>query len=85
MFRTAISAEHASKGQTIVTGTSEVTGSFSGILVIADTVISAMQWASQYPHSGDWSDLTSIPAGAYLPGRFISITPASGEFIAIHA
>jgi hypothetical protein len=85
MYRQSIAAEHAVKGQDIVDGTSAVTGSFSGMLVVADTVVSAMKFSDGYPvtASKTWANLGTIPAGVYLPGHFRSITLTSGKVILI--
>lgn len=73
----------AADGQEVVADTTARKGTFVGMQVIATAVVSAMTWDPQYESvsGGDWSDLTSIPAGAYLPGRFIALTLTSGEVI----
>lgn len=87
MHRDAFNSTHALKGQDIVDGTSEVTGSFSGMLVVAEAVVSAMKWDSGYHVTSGktWADLGTLPAGIYLPGLFKSLTLTSGKVILIRA
>lgn len=73
--------DHFIHGQQIVTNTSNVTGDFAGMLVIADTVISSMTWANNYNASGSWTSLGTIPAQTYLPGHFSQIQLTSGKVI----
>lgn len=75
---------HATVGQTVVTGTSPVTGKFSGLIAMTDVVASAVTYEDGYPVTGSWASLTAIPKGVYLPGRFTSITLTSGECVLIH-
>jgi hypothetical protein len=49
--------------------------------VVADSVIASMTFSPTYDNTGDWSDLTSIPAGTLLFGRFTTLTLTSGEVI----
>lgn len=89
MTRDALTATHALAGQAIVDDTSEVTGLFSGMLVVADTVVSAMSWQQDYEGlvtaNKTWADLGTLSAGLYLPGMFKSITLTSGKVILIRA
>lgn len=75
--------DNNSYGSVIVTNTSAVSGDFYAMTTVAATVVSAMTWEAGYDANStdDWSDLTSIPAGVTLYGRFTSITLASGEVI----
>lgn len=70
-------------GQVVVDDTNTYTDKFGGMLVVADAVVATMSWSDYYEEdsSGDWSDLTEIKAGTYLPGEFDSITLTSGEVI----
>ena len=86
MIRKAYVAEQAVNGQEVVTDTANHKGSFTGMLVIADTVVASMSWKDGYSTGAgslDWSEFTSIPAGAYLPGDFTDIELTSGEVILI--
>jgi len=64
-----------------VTGTSATAGLFGAMQVVSAAVVSAMTWADDNQHTGDWSDLASIPAGTMLYGEFDSITLTSGEVV----
>ncbi len=76
--------DHAWAGQEIIDDTAAHTGNYTGLLVTAEAVISAMTWETGYNVNGSktWADLTSLPVG-YYPGLFKSITFTSGEGIAI--
>lgn len=76
--------EFSLKGQTVVTGTSAQTGDFYCMQVVAAAVVSDMTWAPGYTAGAKWSALTSIPAGTFLYGRFVSLTLTSGEVILHH-
>ena len=75
--------EHAIAGQERIVDTAAHTGNFTGLLVIATAVVSAMDWETDYETAAnDWTGYTNLPAG-YYPGRFKSITLASGQAMAI--
>lgn len=70
------------KGQVILTDTSAApTANYYAMHVIAAAVVSEITYVPGYDVTGDWSDLTTIPAGAVLAGRFLTLTLASGEVI----
>jgi hypothetical protein len=70
------------KGQVVLTGTTAAaTSNYFAMQVIADAVVASMTWIEGYGATGDWSDLTVIPAGAVLCGRFNTLTLTSGEVI----
>jgi len=75
------SQHFSSKGQVVVVDTSAHVGQFYAMQVIAETVVASMVFEPGYVVIGDWSDLTTIPAGVTLFGRFTSITLTSGEVI----
>lgn len=70
--------EESTTAHTTPTGTE-----YYAMQVIADAVVASMTWAEDYAAAsdGDWSDLTSIPAGTVLTGRFTALTLTSGEVI----
>lgn len=77
--------DHAWAGQEIIDDTAAHAGDFSGLRVITATVVSAMTFESGYNVNAGktWANLGTIPAGTYLPGKFSSITLASGTAIAV--
>lgn len=68
-------------GQVIVAANGTTTGSFRGLLAVGNTTVGNMTWASDYEADGKWSDLTVIPAGTLLEGRFTSITLVTPQAI----
>lgn len=77
-----LGAQNADAGTTLITGTSEITGDFGGMIVVADIAFSACTPDGKYV---DLSALTNaIPAGSFIPGNYKSLTPSQGEAIAIN-
>lgn len=68
------------KGSSAITGTTAVTGSFTALQAIDDTVVAAQTDATGATNA-DLTAFTTIPAGAILFGRWTSITLTSGEMI----
>jgi hypothetical protein len=77
--------DHAWGGQEIIDDTAAHSGDFTGLLIVADTVVASMTWKSGYAVNTNktWANLGTLPAGLYLPGKFASITLTSGKAIAI--
>lgn len=71
------------KGQVVLTDTTPApTSNYFAFQAITACVISSITWVDGYAATNDWTDLTSIPAGCVLAGRFKTLTLASGEGIA---
>lgn len=69
-------------GSVVLTDTTaSPTGEYYAVQVIADAVIDTVTYVPHHQMTNSWSDLTSIPAGAVLFGRFTNLTLASGEVI----
>lgn len=76
--------DHAWAGQEIIDDTAAHSGNYTGLLVTAAAVVSAMVWEDGYEVNGSksWVDLGTLDRG-YYPGLFKSITLSSGKAIAI--
>lgn len=70
------SLEQAQNGSEVIDDTSAHTGTWGGMLVLNDTVISAV--SEDYAVNKDGQTAITLPAGLYLPGYFNSITLTSG-------
>lgn len=72
-------------GQNVVTGTSSQVApsgiEYYAMQVIADAVVANMTFADGYDATGDWSDFSTIAAGATLTGRFNQLQLTSGGVI----
>lgn len=70
-----------SKGQSVVTGNGTNTGSFFAMQVVANAVVASMTFDSDYGAQGNWTSLSTIPAGTTLFGKFSELTLTSGKAI----
>lgn len=69
-------------GQVVVTDTDPVAeADYYAMHALTDVVVASMEWNSGYDATGDWSDITTIPKGAVLAGRFRTLTLTSGQAI----
>lgn len=73
--------EFSQVGHEAVVNTSAHSGAYFGLTVMADAVVSAITYATDYEATGDLSDFTSLPAGVTVLCRFTSITLTSGEVL----
>lgn len=70
-----------SKGQSVVTGNGTNTGSFFAMQVVADAVVASMTYEPDYGSKGNWTSLSTIPAGTTLFGKFSQLTLTSGKAV----
>lgn len=70
------SLEQAQNGSEVIDDTNAHTGTWGGMLILNDAVISALE--EDYCTNKDGQTTITLTAGAYIPGYFNSVTLTSG-------